>query len=136
MKKIVSVVSFLMLFAGGASADTPDIVVFTTSYIPVEAGDANAVVYYELDRGDKILQTLAAGLSNDPRTAERQALGRMQTAEGAALVKEMERSYEGVVLAWSHDVERLPSVLIDDKYLVVGVHSVDEALLAVEESEQ
>lgn len=136
MKKIVSVMILAIGLVGGVSADTPKVVVFTTSYIPVEAEAGESVLYYELDRGDQILQLLASGLSNDPRTAERQALGRMQTPEGAALIDEMQKSYQGVVLAWTHDVARLPSVLIDDKYLVEGAHSVEAARQAIKESQR
>jgi len=38
------------------------------------------------------------------------------------------------VRAWSHDIEKLPAILINDQYVIYGIRDVDEALRLFAES--
>ena len=106
----------------------PDVRVFTTSFLTVRDPSALATVTYRLDEVDLALAGLGASLPNNFTQAESEARQRLNSPRGAAAMKRMQGAFEGLVVAWSHGVERLPAILINDRYLIYGVRDVDEAL--------
>ena len=130
MKTTVALLALTMsVFPVVASSESPAaVVVFTTQGLPVDLNGRTDVVVYELDVADRLMQEMSANLPVDPEAARREALQRLQSERGRQRLEKLQVALEGIVLAWSHGVEALPAILIDDEALVVGVYSVDTAL--------
>ncbi len=110
------------------AAAAPTITVYTTSFLPVaHDGVANVTVYW-LDEPEKPLGALSKGLPDTVDAAAPMVLSRINTPQGQRLLGELKRAYQGVVNAWLNDVEQLPAILIDDRYLLYGVYDVNKAL--------
>ena len=108
-----------------ADAETPDVAVFTLSSIPVLA-DGAAV--YELDRRDRLAARLGAGLPFEPERALAAARRRMDSPEGRELRSDLADAAEGNALAARLGIDRLPAVVVDDRFVVYGVRDVRRAL--------
>ncbi len=124
----------LVSFGPMANAEAvTDVSVFTTRFIPVEDSNARADAIYYLDDVDRALGEIAKGLPNTIAAAEVAARQRLNSVSGRASLRLVEAAFEGLVLAWSHDVAQLPAILINDQYLVYGVRDVEVAVRLFEE---
>lgn len=129
MSTVYRLACFVCLFTSQTVfGDSPNVVVFTTSYLPVEVNAGQDVIYYELDVADQVIDNLSGGLSSEASVAERQALERIESSEGIAALHRMQTSFEGAVLAWQLGVTELPAVMVNGDVVVVGVMSVEEAV--------
>ena len=112
------------------------VTVFTTSYLPVAASQSVPETRYLLNVPDLLLQELGKQLPKTREAAQKELLRRIGSSEGQQLVARVEKGFNGVVLAWAHNIEHLPAILINDRYLVYGVYNVDEALAIYRERTQ
>ena len=123
----------MSVIATARAESVVDVQVFTTSFIPVRDKGKRADAVYYLDDVERALGGLAKGLPTNIRDAEAAAQRRLNTEAGQAALQLLQASFQGLVRAWSHDVEQLPAILINDRYLLYGVRDVDEALRLFEE---
>ena len=127
MSKVALVI--VLLWPTFLMAETvSDIRVFTTSYLNVRDSGAIESVTYHLDDVDLALAEFGTSLPNNFAQAEVEARKRLNSPRGTAAMKRLQGAFEGLVMAWSHGVDRLPAILINDRYLIYGVRDVDEAL--------
>lgn len=121
--------TILLLFPSAVFAEAvTDVRVFTTSYLNVSDVSARANATYRLDEVDRALAEFGTSLPANFSQAEIEARRRLNSPRGTAAMKRLQAAFEGVVMAWSHGVDRLPAILINDRYLIYGVADVDEAL--------
>lgn len=116
-------------------ADTVlDVRVFTTSFMAVDDQSNRANAIYYLDDVERALASLAKGLPTELSVAEAVTQRRLNTAEGRSTLQQLQTAFDGLVRAWSHDIEKLPAILINDQYVIYGIRDVDEALRLFAES--
>jgi len=111
-----------------------DVRVFTTSFIQVADRGHRADASYFLDDVERALARLAKGLPTELSAAEAATQRRLNTAEGRSTLQQLQVAFDGLVRAWSHDIEKLPAILINDQYVIYGIRDVDEALRLFAES--
>jgi integrating conjugative element protein (TIGR03757 family) len=105
--------------------------VFTATFLPaIQLNGVKATVYI-IDQPALILNRLAYFQTSGRVAAEDAARAMLNSASGKALLGELEASFNGVVAAWSHSIERLPAILVDDQYVLYGVFDLDEASAVV-----
>ena len=110
------------------TAYAEDVVVFSTSFQTIKPSEQVAATIYQLDVPEQVLGKLGEGLPNTLAQAQAVALDRLASPDGQAMVERLKNGFGGVVQAWSHKIEKLPAILIDDRYVVYGVYDVDQAL--------
>ena len=108
-----------------AAGETPDVVAFTLSSIPMRA-DGAAV--HELDLRDRLADAFGADLPAGPEAALAEARRRLESPEGAALRRELVEAAAGNALAARLGIQKLPAVVVDGRYVVYGVRDVRRAL--------
>ena len=110
--------------AAAADAQTPGVAVFTLSSIPVRADGATV---HELDRRDRIVETLGADLPADPEAALAEARRRLDSSE-RDLRSDLAEAAAGNALAARLGIEKLPAVVVDGRYVVYGARDVARAV--------
>lgn len=126
--KICAVVVLLFCLGAGPAWASENIVVFTLSSMPVVDADDRATVVYELDSPDRVLASLSQGLSSDPDEAYREVMRRLNAPDWRGRLDAVEHSFAGVSAAWSHNISKLPAILINDRYVIYGIRDVTVAL--------
>lgn len=108
------------------------VVLYTTSDHPPEnAGGEVEIVY--LDASDTLTDAWFAGqgielsAQNAPRIAQA-----LQSPQWQAQEAQLQQTYQGIIRAWQLGVERLPAVVVDDKWVVYGLTDIDRARSEVE----
>lgn len=133
--RITAVLVLLVMSVSVTQAETVvDVRVFTTSFIPVADRGHRADATYFLDDVERALASLAKGLPTELSAAETVTRRRLNTAEGRSTLQQLQAAFDGLVRAWSHDIEKLPAILINDQYVIYGIRDVDEALRLFAES--
>ncbi len=118
-----------------AQASEP-VLIFTTSQRPVVVSESVRSQTFELDRVDNSLRALDKGLSADFNAAYAQVQKRLNEAKGRESMGQLNRAYEGIVLAWELGVERLPAIVFKRQFVVYGVESVDIAAQLMKEAQK
>lgn len=103
------------------------VLVFTTTERPVTESQKIKSQTYRLDDANNALRVLDRKLPGTFDAAYAELQKRMNAASGRAALESLDKSYQGVVLAWELGVERLPAIVFDRQYVVYGVTSVDKA---------
>ncbi len=102
--------------------------VFTTSDRPVHTGEQAQASVYFLDGLNALEQSLGRGLPNDPDKAKTVALQRLNDLEDA-LQEKVENTLEGLSLATSYQLRKLPAIVFDEGQSVLyGVDHLDRAI--------
>ena len=102
--------------------------VFTTSDRPVRAGEQFQARMYLLDGLKALERSLSQGLPSTPEKAKAVALRRLNDL-GDALQEKVDNAVEGLSLATSYQLRKLPAIVFDDGQSVVyGVDRLDRAI--------
>jgi integrating conjugative element protein (TIGR03757 family) len=115
---------FFMLFsvvvAQGASART---VIYTTQKYPVTTPLTDMVVLIPEDI-QQLAQSLFPALSDTPAKAEQQAKQRMQQPDWGEQEARLTRAYQTLLNVQSAGIEKVPSVVFDDRFVVYGTTDI------------
>ena len=138
--KSLSLMSLVIMLASPAalSSEQPpsSIEVFTTAEKPASGHEVERVVIYEVDGLDKLSEALSENLPNDPDAAKEIALERIARL-GDELRWSVEHTVEGLTLAKTYGLEKLPAVVFDKgESVVYGVANVNQALEIYEQTER
>ncbi len=114
-------VALVIVCAPAASAET---VAFTLSSIPLQT-DGETV--YVLDEGMRITAELGAGLPRSPKRALAEVQRRLNSRRGRQHRERIEAAAAGNVLAARLGIERLPAVVVDERFVVYGVRDLQRA---------
>ncbi|PCF93518.1 TIGR03757 family integrating conjugative element protein [Vreelandella nigrificans] len=117
--------------AGPAVAE-PAIEVFTTAGQPA-VNVPSGVAVIELDAPGRLDAELSQDLPADPEVAEAMMREHMATSEWQETADRYADSYLGLARAWQLGVEKVPAVVIDDRYVIYGQPDVAEALREAEQ---
>lgn len=129
---IVVCVSIVLASESAWSESIEDVVVFTTSAFPIQDPNQRASQVYALDATVGSLAALGEGLPKDPQRAQAEVMRRLNDEHWRDRFAAVQHALEGVSEAWMHNIQRLPAVLVNDRYLIYGVTDVDRALALVE----
>ncbi|MGO3130298.1 MAG: TIGR03757 family integrating conjugative element protein [Alcaligenes sp.] len=115
------------LFACTATA--ADVWIITDRQHPVQ-GTPDRLI--ELDAPVRIEAELSADLPSDSRLAAELVQRRLK--EGGALFQQrLAVAYQGVADAWSLGITTIPAIVVDQRYVIYGDTSLDQALTRVEQ---
>ncbi|MFV1849163.1 MAG: TIGR03757 family integrating conjugative element protein [Thalassospira sp.] len=129
---IVVCVSIVLVAESVWSESIEDVVVFTTSAFPIQDPSQRASQVYELDATVGSLAALGENLPKDPQRAHAEVMRRLNDETWRDRFTAVQHALEGVSEAWMHNIQRLPAVLVNDRYLIYGVTDIDRALAWVE----
>lgn len=101
--------------------------IFTTTFLPPINTHGLNVPIYRLDETDLIVSQLGHFRPSSQQRAQESVLAFLGSAQGKALLADLERSFQGTIIAWSHKIKRLPAILIDDAFLIYGVYDLNQA---------
>lgn len=119
-----------LLFAlCGQVASAADVLVVTDSRHPVQSTAGVRVI--ELDLPERIEAELAAGLPNDASRAATLVQQRLRDG-GPTLQRRIGSAYQGVADAWGLGIAKVPSVVVDRRYVVYGEPDVARAVASIE----
>jgi|TARA_R110001599_G_scaffold335535_1_gene552634 integrating conjugative element protein (TIGR03757 family) len=85
----------------------------------------------ELDAPVRIEAAFSAGLPTNPENAAATVRQRM-AANKKALHLRLSRAYQDVIDAWQLGVDRIPAVVVDQRYVVYGERNLRRALSRIE----
>lgn len=108
------------------------VVLYTTSDNPPTNTGGEAEIVY-LDASETLTdawftgQGIELSAQNAPQVAQA-----LQSPEWQAQEAQLQQAYQGVIRAWQLGVERIPAVVVDDKWVVYGATDIDRARSEVE----
>ncbi len=118
----------IVLITNLSANDINEVILFTTSDMIVYPSKSITEIRYDLDAPGNLIKALGRDLPNDLMQAKAVATARINSLEGKIIRDKIETGFNGVVLAWLHDIERLPAVMINDKYILYGITNIDQAI--------
>lgn len=122
----------LLLFLYLGPAYGREVTVFTAEDLPPLHGLEQATAMYTLGEIRTPLAQLRFSNPGNPEEAQREALARIQTPAGRAVLEAVHDKATATAMAQLLQIERLPAVLVSPGYVVYGVYDVAEALRKVE----
>lgn len=111
-----------------ASLARTEVWVVTDQHHPV-AGTPDRLI--ELDAPARIEAAFSAGLPTNPENAAAAVWQRMAAGKKALHLR-LSRAYQDVIDAWQLGVDRIPAVVVDQRYVVYGEHNLRRALSRIE----
>ncbi|EEG7921322.1 TIGR03757 family integrating conjugative element protein [Salmonella enterica subsp. enterica serovar Newport] len=77
-----------------------------------------------LDAPEELQQSLFGSLTSDPGEAERRVQKVIHSAGWQQKQTELAQAYQGMLQAWSLELQKYPAVVSDDQYVVYGTADV------------
>ncbi|HCT3090278.1 TPA: TIGR03757 family integrating conjugative element protein [Salmonella enterica subsp. diarizonae serovar 61:l,v:z35] len=111
---------FLFLTSVPVPAQT---VIFTTARYPVENQEPGVVIQV-LEDIHSLEQSLFPALSQHPEQAEQQAREQMKQPDWREQEARLTRAYQSLLDAYALGVEKVPAVVLDEKYVVYGTTDI------------
>ncbi|EJZ7021706.1 TIGR03757 family integrating conjugative element protein [Salmonella enterica] len=111
---------FLFLTSVPVPAQT---VIFTTARYPVENPEP-CVVIQVLEDIHSLEQSLFPALSQHPEQAEQRAREQMKQPDWREQEARLTRAYQSLLDAYALGVEKVPAVVLDEKYVVYGTTDI------------
>ncbi|MCB1674823.1 MAG: TIGR03757 family integrating conjugative element protein [Halioglobus sp.] len=105
--------------------------VFTTAQLPPLQRLELATQVWVLDAIEAPLHALSFPFPGSEEAARRQAVAVINAPRGQAMLAQLRRHAQAVALAWQSGIEKLPAVLVDQRYVVYGEYDVQAALARV-----
>lgn len=102
--------------------------VFTVDRLPPLQYVDQADRLFVLDHADNALRRLSFPHPGSEAAARDKAMLIIQSPRGQAAIARMRESAEATTVAWMHGIEKLPAVLVDERYVVYGVFDVAAAI--------
>ncbi|EJX0634392.1 TIGR03757 family integrating conjugative element protein [Salmonella enterica] len=106
--------------------------IYTTSRYPVTDVEPGVQVFV-LDEAQRIEQMLFPSLADNEQQAEQQVRQRMQRPDWKTTEARLTGAYQALVTAWSLGVEKVPAVVIDERYVVYGTTDTRQARQKLDE---
>lgn len=117
-----------MLFTGMANAGVE---VFTVAGEPVvNVPDGAAVV--ELDAPARLDAQLSQGLPANPERARQAMRERVSRPDWPEMKDRYQSAYTGLARAWVLGIQKVPAVVVDERYVVYGEPDVARAVAEVD----
>lgn len=111
---------FLFLTSVPVPAQT---VIFTTARYPVENPEPGVVIQV-LEDIHSLEQSLFPALSQHPEQAEQQAREQMKQPDWREQEARLTRAYQSLLDAYALGVEKVPAVVLDERYVVYGTTDI------------
>lgn len=113
----------LLMLPAAALAEA---LVYTDKAHPVTAAtDARIVL---LDQQQHLETDLSRDLPPDPQLAEAIIHARLNSSSGKRLQSDLAKAQQDLTDAWSLGIEKIPTVIVDRRYVVYGEPDVAKAL--------
>jgi integrating conjugative element protein (TIGR03757 family) len=122
------VVSLHLLVTTPAASEPASVQVFTTAHLPALQRLDRATRVCVLDAFEAPLKTLSFPYPGSEEGARRQAVSMINSPRGQAALDALRRAAEAAALAWQSGIQRLPAILVDQRYVVYGEYDVQVAL--------
>lgn len=114
---------FLFLTSVSVPAQT---VIYTTARYPVENPEPGVVIQV-LEDIHSLEQSLFPALSQHPERAEQQAREQMKQPDWREQEARLTRAYQSLLDAYALGVEKVPAVVLDERYVVYGTTDIRAA---------
>ncbi|EIV4461497.1 TIGR03757 family integrating conjugative element protein [Salmonella enterica] len=111
---------FLFLTSVPVPAQT---VIFTTARYPVENPEPGVVIQV-LEDIHSLEQSLFPALSQHPEQAEQRAREQMKQPDWREQEARLTRAYQSLLDAYALGVEKVPAVVLDERYVVYGTTDI------------
>ncbi|HCL5064030.1 TPA: TIGR03757 family integrating conjugative element protein [Salmonella enterica] len=111
---------FLFLTSVPVPAQT---VIYTTARYPVENPEPGVVIQV-LEDIHSLEQSLFPALSQHPERAEQQAREQMKQSDWREQEARLTRAYQSLLDAYALGVEKIPAVVLDERYVVYGTTDI------------
>lgn len=98
-------------------------VIYTTARYPVENPEPGVVIQV-LEDIHSLEQSLFPALSQHPEQAEQQAREQMKQPDWREQEARLTRAYQSLLDAYALGVEKVPAVVLDEKYVVYGTTDI------------
>lgn len=125
----------LILALSSMSWANTKIEVFTNDRFPVQQGQYQTT-YYNLDDRDRANSSFPQNLPADPDEAKAILSQFMQSSEFQKTKAALKSAYEGYVATQSYKLEKLPAMVINEKYILYGINDVSYAMRIYEDFER
>lgn len=110
------------------NAQPSSVWVFTTAELPpVRQLELSSRVIV-LNDATISLRGLSFSYPGSSDAAKQQALSVINSPQGQTAMRTLHQNMQDVVLAWQLGIEKLPAVIVDQRYVVYGVYDVAAAL--------
>ena len=113
------------------ASETSSVWVFTADRLPVLQHVEQADRLFVLDHADTALRGLSFNNPSSEAQARQRAMAIIQSPSGKAAIDRVRNSAEAIAVAWQHGIQKLPAVLVDERYVVYGVYDVESALAQI-----
>lgn len=117
-----------------AQAADATVWVFTAARLPPLHNVNHADRLFVLDHADSALRQLSFPNPGNAAAARDKAMAIIQSPQGRAAIARMRDSAEATTVAWQYGIEKLPAVLVDERFVVYGVYDVVSALGSVRDA--
>lgn len=107
--------------------------VFTIAGEPV-INVPNATAVIELDAPARLDAQISQDLPSDPVQAKQLLQSRMHNPEWQHTLHEYGQRYQGIARAWMLEIDKVPAVVVDSRYVVYGEPNVAHALAEIEQA--
>ncbi|HAG2284629.1 TPA: TIGR03757 family integrating conjugative element protein [Salmonella enterica] len=111
---------FLFLTSAPVSAQT---VIYTTARYPVENPEPGVVIQV-LEDIHSLEQSLFPVLSQHPEQADQRARERMKQPDWREQEARLTRAYQSLLDAYALGIEKVPAVVLDERYVVYGTTDI------------
>jgi integrating conjugative element protein (TIGR03757 family) len=124
-KKVAILACALSCASNFAWADT--ITIYTTTFLPPIQLDGDSAQIIWLDLPDRMLKNLSRHSLTVKGKNPETVLNTIREKEGADFFQQLNTQVNGLVSAWSHGIEALPAIVIEDRYVLYGMYSLQKA---------
>lgn len=109
---LIGLISLFPTISLSQSTDV-EINVFTTEHYAIQHPEIANNVFF-LDEVDNLENALAAQLSTNPNTAEKQVKAFFASEEGRKFQLQLQKAYVGITEGWKTGVLKVPAIVFDD----------------------
>ena len=127
----IGLVLFVIQVLPAQANDQASVWVFTANRLPTLRNLGHADRVFILDHADNALRGLSFNNPGNEAQARDRAMVIIQSPQGQAAISRMRNSAEAIAVAWQHGIEKLPAVLVDERYVVYGVYDVESAVAQI-----
>ena len=106
-----------------------NITVYTATYLPpVALADTRAQVIF-LDQPQRMLEDLSRHITEQGTQGQAHTLAveDILNRAGKDFLKDLQQQVTGLVAAWTQGIDKLPAIVIDDRYVFYGVFRLTDA---------
>ena len=128
LRQWIAIAGLAMPAQAALASDPSTVWIFTADRLPTLQHVEQADRLFVLDHADTALRGLSFNNPSSEVQARQRAMAIIQSPKGQAAIDRMRNSAEAIAVAWQHGIQKLPAVLVDERYVVYGVYDVESAL--------